>query len=78
MVSLERVGARLGLSEALLGLLAAGAAIVIGAGGWLPAHRPSPFWGRAADVAETAAIIAMIPLALAVAGVLGYLRGLGG
>jgi type VII secretion integral membrane protein EccD len=63
---------------ALLGLLAAGAAIVIGAGGWLPAHRPSPFWGRAADVAETAAIIAMIPLALAVAGVLGYLRGLGG
>jgi type VII secretion integral membrane protein EccD len=63
---------------ALLGLLAAGAAIVIGAGSWLPAHRPSPFWGRAADVADTAAIIAMIPLALAVAGVLGYLRGLGG
>ncbi len=62
----------------LLGLLAAGAAIVIGAGGWLPAHRPSPFWGRAAEVADMAAIIAMIPLALAVTGVLGYLRGLGG
>ena len=62
----------------LLGLLAAGAAIVIGAGSWLPAHRPSPFWGRAADVADMAAIIAMIPLALAMAGVLGYLRGLGG
>ncbi len=62
----------------LLGLLAAGAAIVVGAGSWLPAHRPSPFWGRAADVADMAAIIAMIPLALAVAGVLGHLRGLGG
>ena len=62
----------------VLGLLAAGAAIVIGVGSWLPAHRPSPFWGRAADIADTLLIIGMIPAALAVAGVFGYLRGLGG
>jgi len=62
----------------LLVLLAAAAAIVIGAGNRLPAHRPSPFWGRAADIAEVTGIIALIPLTLAVAGVLGYVRGLGG
>jgi type VII secretion integral membrane protein EccD len=62
----------------VLGLLAAAAAIVIGVGSWLPAHRPSPFWGRAADIADTLLIVGMIPAALAVAGVFGYLHGLGG
>jgi type VII secretion integral membrane protein EccD len=62
----------------VLVLLAAGAAIVIGVGSWLPAHRPSPFWGRAADIADTLLIIGMIPAALAAAGVFGYLHGLGG
>ncbi len=58
--------------------LIAGAALVIGVGMWLPAHRPSPFWGRAADVAETMLIVSLFPLALGVAGVFGYVRGLTG
>ena len=58
--------------------LAAGVAIVVGVGSWLSAHQPSPFWGRAADVADTFLIISLFPLALGVAGVFGYLHGLGG
>jgi type VII secretion integral membrane protein EccD len=42
-----------------------------------PSHRPSPFWSRAADVADTVLIISLVPLALAVAGVFGLLHGLG-
>ena len=61
----------------LLALVAA-TAIVVGTGIWLPAHRPSPFWGRAADVCDTALIISLVPLALGVAGVFGFLHGLGG
>jgi type VII secretion integral membrane protein EccD len=60
-----------------LGPLAAGAALVIGVGIWLAAHRPSPFWGRMADITDTMLIVALFPLALAVAGVFGYVRGLG-
>ena len=61
----------------LLALVAA-TVIVVGTGIWLPAHRPSPFWGRAADVCDTALIISLVPLALGVAGVFGFLHGLGG
>ena len=60
-----------------LGPLLAGAALVLGVGLWLPAHRPSPFWGRMADIADTMLIVALFPLALGVAGVFGYVRGLG-
>ncbi len=60
-----------------LGPLIAGAALVIGVGMWLPTHRPSPFWGRMADIADTMLIVALFPLALGVAGVFGYVRGLG-
>jgi type VII secretion integral membrane protein EccD len=60
-----------------LGPLLAGAALVIGVGLWLPAHRPSPFWGRVADITDTMLIVALFPLALGVAGVFGYVRGLG-
>ncbi|HTS95874.1 MAG TPA: type VII secretion integral membrane protein EccD [Streptosporangiaceae bacterium] len=60
-----------------LGPLLAGAALVIAVGLWLPAHRPSPFWGRMADIADTLLIVALFPLALGVAGVFGYVRGLG-
>jgi type VII secretion integral membrane protein EccD len=59
-------------------VLIAATVIVVGTGIWLPAHRPSPFWGRAADVCDTAMIISLVPLALGVAGIFGYLHGLGG
>ena len=59
-------------------VLVAATVIVVGTGIWLPAHRPSPFWGRAADVCDTAMIISLVPLALGVAGIFGYLHGLGG
>ena len=61
-----------------LGPLVAGVAGVVGVGMWLPSHRPSPFWGRVADIADTALNIGLIPLALGVAGVFGKVRGLGG
>ena len=60
-----------------LGPLIAGAALLIGVGMWLPTHRPSPFWGRMADIADTMLIVALFPLALGAAGVFGYVRGLG-
>jgi hypothetical protein len=58
--------------------LAAGAAILIGAGTWLPAHRPSPFWGRAAELTDMLLVTSLVPLALGVAGVFGRIRGLSG
>ena len=58
--------------------LVAGAALVAGVGSWLPAHRPSPFWGRAADIVDMLCVVALIPLALGVADVLSYLHGLNG
>lgn len=61
-----------------LGPLVVGVAVVVGVGMWLPSHRPSPFWGRVADIADTALNIGLIPLALGVAGVFGKVRGLGG
>jgi type VII secretion integral membrane protein EccD len=65
------------LAVALVPLLA-GTALVVGVGLWVPGHQPSPFWGRAADIVEMLLIVSLIPLALAVAGVLGYVRGLAG
>jgi type VII secretion integral membrane protein EccD len=58
--------------------LVVSAGLVVAVGSWLPAHRPSPFWGRAADIVDTLLIVALIPLALGVAGVLSYLHGLNG
>ena len=58
--------------------LVVAAGLVVAIGTWLPGHRPSPFWGRAADVVDTLLIVAMIPLALGVAGVLSFLHGLNG
>jgi type VII secretion integral membrane protein EccD len=60
-----------------LGPLILGSALVIGIGMWLAARRPSPFWGRMGDIADTLLIVALLPLALGVAGVFGYIRGLG-
>jgi type VII secretion integral membrane protein EccD len=61
-----------------LGPLVAGVALVVGVGLWLPGRRPSPFWGRVADVADTMLNVGLFPLALGVAGVFGKVRGLGG
>lgn len=57
--------------------LLAGAVIVVGAGMWLANNRSSPFWGRAADIIDTMLVVALFPLALGVAGVLGFVKGLG-
>jgi hypothetical protein len=51
--------------------------VVVGAGIWLVNNRPSPFWGRAADIFDTMLVVALFPLALGVAGVLDFVRGLG-
>ena len=67
----------LGTAAALAVALAAAAALAV-AGVRLPGWRPSPWWGRLADIGDAAAIAALLPLALAVAGVFGAMRGLAG
>jgi type VII secretion integral membrane protein EccD len=61
-----------------LGPLVVGSALVVGIGLWLPGHRPSPFWGRMADIADTMLNVGLFPLALGIAGVFGKVSGLGG
>jgi type VII secretion integral membrane protein EccD len=61
-----------------LGPLIVGSALVVGIGLWLPGHRPSPFWGRMADIADTMLNVGLFPLALGIAGVFGKVSGLGG
>src|SRR5580693_9080082 len=61
-----------------LGPLIAGAALVAAVGLWLPRRRPSPFWGRMADIADTLLNVGLFPFALGLAGVFGKVRGLGG
>ncbi|RSN60279.1 MULTISPECIES: type VII secretion integral membrane protein EccD [Actinomadura] len=50
--------------------------IAVGVGMWLPGNRPTPFWGRAGDIIEIMLVVAMIPLALGVTGVLEYVHTL--
>jgi type VII secretion integral membrane protein EccD len=69
--------AGLGANIALAVTAAAAAALVV-AGVRLPGRRLSPWWGRLADIGEAAAVVSLIPLALAVAGVFAFLRGLAG
>jgi type VII secretion integral membrane protein EccD len=52
-----------------------GAGIAVSAGLWLPDHRPSPFWPRAADILDLLIVLSLIPLALGVAGLYAYIRG---
>jgi type VII secretion integral membrane protein EccD len=70
------VSARPGDMVVLLLMLAGLGGLIAGVGSWLAGHRPSPVWGRTADLADMGMIIALVPLALAVAGVFGSLRGL--
>jgi type VII secretion integral membrane protein EccD len=61
-----------------LGPLVAGSALVVVVGLWLPGHRPSPFWGRMGDLADTMLNVGLFPLVLGIAGAFGKVRGLGG
>jgi hypothetical protein len=58
--------------------LLAGAAVVVAVSLNLPGKRLSPFWGRAADIVEALLVVGLVPLALAVLGMYGYVRGLTG
>lgn len=59
----------------LAGLLAAAAVLAIT--GWtLPGRRLVPYWGRAVDLLHLLFAITLVPLALLVTGLYGYLRGL--
>jgi type VII secretion integral membrane protein EccD len=60
------------------GAIVVAAGVVVSVGSWLPGHRPSPFWGRAADIADIVLVIAIVPLALGVADVLNAMHGLNG
>ncbi|RSS68494.1 type VII secretion integral membrane protein EccD [Streptomyces sp. WAC06614] len=65
---------RLGL---LAGLSALAAALAIAS--WtLPGRRTLPYWGRAGDLLHSALALSLLPLALTVAGVFGWVRGLSG
>ncbi|MFD4665348.1 type VII secretion integral membrane protein EccD [Streptomyces halstedii] len=58
-------------------LLGVAAALTLAA--WtVPGRRMLPYWGRAAEIAHTLFAVALLPLALWVAGLFGWLRGLFG
>ncbi|MDA0637159.1 type VII secretion integral membrane protein EccD [Nonomuraea sp. MCN248] len=50
----------------------------VGIGLWLATGKPSPFWGRAADILDMALIVQLFPLALGVLDVYTWVRGLSG
>jgi type VII secretion integral membrane protein EccD len=54
------------------------AGVVIAVSLSLPGKRLSPFWGRTSDILEALLVVSVVPLALAVLGVYGYVRGLSG
>jgi type VII secretion integral membrane protein EccD len=68
---------RLGPPGALVVVAVAAAALVV-AGVRLPGRRTSPWWGRLADIGDAAATVSLLPLALGLAGVFGFMRGLAG
>lgn len=50
----------------------------VGIGLWLATGKPSPFWGRAADILDIVLIVQLFPLALGVLEVYTWVRGLSG
>ncbi len=62
---------------AALAPLVAVAAAVIGIGLWLPGAHPSPVWARMLDILDLTLIVALIPLAFGVVGLLDKVRGMG-
>jgi len=69
--------ARLGPPAALAVVAVAAAALVV-AGFRLPGRRTSPWWGRLADIGDAVATVSLLPLALGLAGVFGFMHGLAG
>jgi ESX secretion system protein EccD len=63
-------------TPAALGVAAVAATALVVVGVRLPGWRPSPWWGRLADIGDVTAIAVLLPLALDVAGVFVVLRGL--
>lgn len=63
--------------EVIAGLTVVAAVAAVSA--WtVPGRRLVPYWGRAGDLVQTAAAVALVPLAVLIAGGYGYLRHLGG
>ncbi|MFI9550145.1 type VII secretion integral membrane protein EccD [Nonomuraea endophytica] len=54
------------------------ALLMVGIGRSLAAGKPSPFWGRAADIFEVILIVELFPLAAGVLEIYGWIRGLSG
>ncbi|MEU5883516.1 type VII secretion integral membrane protein EccD [Spirillospora sp. NPDC047279] len=44
----------------------------------LPAHKPSPFWGRAGDILDLMLIVSLFPFAMGLLNLYSWLRGLAG
>jgi type VII secretion integral membrane protein EccD len=63
---------------AVLTPLLAFTAMGVAAGLWLPGRRPSPLWGRLADIADMVVVIGLVPLAVGVLGLYSFVRGLAG
>jgi type VII secretion integral membrane protein EccD len=61
-----------------VGALLAFAACLLAASRALPGRRVLPYWGRAADLAETLTALGLIPLVFQVLGLYAYVRGLTG
>jgi hypothetical protein len=62
---------------AVAALLAAGVAVAVMS--WtVPGRRLLPYWGRAGDLAQSAAAVGLLPSVLWVLGVYGDLRGIKG
>ncbi|WP_406455479.1 type VII secretion integral membrane protein EccD [Streptomyces sp. NBC_00876] len=62
----------------LCAAVAAGAALLTAAGLSVPRKGLSPFWGRALDLAESALLLSLVPLCLAVLDVFARARALTG
>ncbi|BBC32519.1 uncharacterized protein SGFS_038130 [Streptomyces graminofaciens] len=62
----------------LTAAVAAGAALITAIGLIVPQKGLSPFWGRFLDIAEAFVLLTLIPLSLAVVGVLTTVRSLAG
>jgi ESX secretion system protein EccD len=77
LLGLARLGGPSGLMVGASGLVAVGAA-AIGVGIVHSRRAVSPYLGRSAEIAEIVIILAVLPLACAVLGLYGRLRGLGG